>query len=275
MNIIFYFCSLNFLKNNIILTQYIVTFYKITIYSHYIFKQFFTIQLLDIDQAKKIVRKGFLLLKISIVYTLMKSALSIFGLALQFNQGYFGLLTFVEASQMSFYISMFVSTYYKQYLQICNHNSLKYPINEEDYMNIYNMISHHVIKAKAQNVLYVLIKIVNFITLLYGTIIIQTFMDQDLIIFIVFIATQLTGYVEFLLQLINYLNKLRHSQTLRKHAIKGIKEPCSICLQEYKPDQNIVQLRCDALIFGQKNSKTAPYAECSSADPQLPYIGAK
>ena len=57
-----------------------------------------SIQLLDIDQAKKIVRKGFLLLKISIVYTLMKSALSIFGLVLQFNQGYYGLLTFVEGS---------------------------------------------------------------------------------------------------------------------------------------------------------------------------------
>ena len=57
-----------------------------------------SIQSLDIDHAKKIVRKGFLLLKISIVYTLMKSALSIFGLALQSNQGYFGLLTFVEGS---------------------------------------------------------------------------------------------------------------------------------------------------------------------------------
>ena len=56
------------------------------------------IEMLDTDQAKKIVRKGMLLIKISIVYTLMKSALGIFGLAMQFNQGYFGLLTFVEGS---------------------------------------------------------------------------------------------------------------------------------------------------------------------------------
>ena len=38
------------------------------------------IEMLDTDQAKKIVRKGMLLIKISIVYTLMKSALGIFAI---------------------------------------------------------------------------------------------------------------------------------------------------------------------------------------------------